>query len=95
MEIYNTDISCGIDQLTSFGEQPDEHKLRDLKRHVQDTENGRDRGMLLVSLNEHQYPAWEKHLKEVGFKKVGRTVRNPNTGNKIRLYVLHRKQRAN
>jgi len=79
MRVDGSNISCGIIELT-IGNNPNKNKFDKAMRNSWD-----DAAIILASLNTKQKKAI-KFVKSVGFKKVGRKVRNPNSGNEILLF---------
>jgi hypothetical protein len=76
-------ISCGITELSEF--YGDAERTRNIVKELRslDFEGA---AIYIASINQEQFRKWHPHLTRAGFK-ASTTVINPNSGNKIRLYV--------
>ncbi len=90
MHTFGSHLSCGLQEMKGFSVEVTSNGNAGIKHRVDAIKVGRGAAMGLISLNRRQLEVWDKHLVDLGFKKVGRTVRNPNSGNDIRLYFLQR-----
>lgn len=86
MYILDTNISCGIFQLENVGKNPTQKSYEDVVESFID-----DVGSLRLCMLIASVPAeWKKSinfLNKIGFKAVNRGLTNPNSGNKIILFV--------
>lgn len=62
-------------------------------RTVEETRWTRPCAIVLVSLNARQCKFWEPILLEHGYKEVVGSIRNPNSGNRIKVFALTRAKR--
>jgi hypothetical protein len=78
-------ISCGITELEDIG--GDKLFPPTAKRFAAAIRGyyGTDMAMILASLTTKQKPEI-KFVKSVGFKQVGKALKNPNSGNDILLF---------
>jgi hypothetical protein len=60
---------------------------------VEETRFTRPCAIVLVSLNAGQCKFWKPILLEHGYKEVVSSIRNPNSGNRIRVFALTRAKR--
>lgn len=60
---------------------------------VEETRFTRPCAIVLVSLNAKQCKFWKPILLEHGYKEVVGSIRNPNSGNRIRVFALTRAKR--
>lgn len=82
MQINGTNISCGIATLEGFYGNVTVNQIKSqLDSAAEDSF-----GMVLASINEEQ-KAIELKLIGAGFKRIGKWKINPNSGNKIALFV--------
>lgn len=82
MFLNECDISCGIIQLADIGNNPKQKQFDDLINGAQDDHFG----MVIASITEKQKNA-VAFLKKNKFRKAGKWKVNPNTGNRIALFV--------
>ena len=89
MYIEDSRVGCGVKELYDVGgfyaDVPSQARFDTLMR-------GHD-GVVIASLTKEQYRGTE-FLIANGFKKAGRYKVNPNSGNKIALFVYHGKKKA-
>lgn len=92
MYLAKTKISCGIKQLCDIGYSYDyghSFKYRTMKEAYDGVMSKLDNCvMIIASLTTKQEGAITL-LTNNGFKKVGKAKPNPNSGNKIILFVKH------
>jgi hypothetical protein len=87
MNVRVSEISCGIRELADVGENPDVYDLaRAIDYSVYHDADCVAGTILIASLTTKQ-KAGIKFLKREGFKAVSRPAMNPNSGNKIVLYM--------
>jgi hypothetical protein len=90
MYLNDTDISCGICQLVDIGSRPSQIDLEELIEDARDD----NYGIMLASLAEQQGKRPINILKKYGFKQVGKWKKNPNSGNKIALFMKRLRPKA-
>jgi len=83
MYLGETDISCGIAQLYGIGKATQDQYDECIEGWK---EYGNYAAMIIASLTSKQKKAI-KLLEKNGFKMVGRWKKNPNSNNKIALFV--------
>lgn len=83
MNIEDMEISCGICQLANVGRTP---KQSDIERCIEDARSDCF-GIILASLAENQGKKPVNFLKKNGFRQVGKWKKNPNSGNRIALFM--------
>lgn len=82
MYIRGTYISCGVVELVDIGNSPRQDDFDPILRY----ECKGSCALIIASLTSQQKNAGKFLLKNK-FKKVGKWVKNPNSGNKIALFV--------
>lgn len=83
MYIEESQISCGIQELTCIGENP---KLFDYEQAMIDGyDNLENLGCFIIASVPYKWNKSVKFLKSIGFKSSG-VRKNPNSGNKIVLF---------
>ena len=86
MQVISSHISCGIHEIEGLGRFEKANKDQ-LKRYTDSQDTHGRPAMYILSTNKAGYTLWDSYLKELGFKKCGRSPVNPNSRNRIRLYV--------
>lgn len=77
MFIDDSEISCGVKQLTEIGTDPTDEAYQAAMREFH--------GAILVASVPVKWKKAIKFLKRKGFKQAHRAIKNPNSGNKIVL----------
>lgn len=80
-------MCCGIKHIYNFNAPVNEHTIAELKRKTkEESQCGRTRCILVEAvLITRQKNRWEKHLLDIGYKKVN-SFTNRNSGNKCHVY---------
>lgn len=84
MQIQETEISCGVQQLVEIGENPTLEQYKDALADGMGENSHDGLGCFLVASVPWDWRRSLKFLKSVGFKRHG-VRKNPNSGNKIVL----------
>jgi hypothetical protein len=85
MRIEGSSISCGIHQLFNVGNNP---TIQRYNKAIKNSYFGKCR-FIIASLTEEQKKA-KRFLLARGFKQVSPFLTNPNSGNKIALFMKDR-----
>lgn len=91
MYIDDTQISCGICQLSNIGNNP---KQIDMDGCIEDARSD-CYGIMLASLADNQGKRPVTFLKKNGFRQVGKWKKNPNSGNRIALFMKRLRPKKN
>jgi len=84
MEIVESEISCGIQQLTCIGENPTLAEYESALQDGMDNSSHEGLGCFIIASVPWKWKNSIKFLKSIGFSSNG-VRRNPNSQNKIVL----------
>ena len=89
MYLENSNISCGVFELTGFTAKPSQ---KEFNKHLKECQAGETtwsdkRAAFLIASINHKQKGALKFLRKNGFKQTHRFRKNPNTGNKIAVFV--------